>query len=217
MNRRPVTPGQDVEDLTGRARIREAAMLHFAEQGFDRTTIRGIAETAGVAPSLVRHHFGSKQGLREACDEHLVKTIRRLNAQIENAGLDAAGDIHPGTTIGPYQRYLARALSEGGAAMLFDEIVSLNERWLAEADTDRADRPRADLRARATVRTAMALSIAVLFEHVSRSMGVDLTSQEGERLLMRALLDVHSHPLLTPQEAATASDTLDRAQSDPDR
>ena len=57
----------DPEDLTARARIRDAALLHFGEQGFDRATIREIARTAGVSSGLVRHHFGSKQALREAC------------------------------------------------------------------------------------------------------------------------------------------------------
>ncbi|MFC7644136.1 helix-turn-helix domain-containing protein [Streptosporangium lutulentum] len=70
------TAGPDPEDLTARARIRDAAMLHFGEHGFERATIREIAATAGVSSGLVRHHFGSKQELREACDAHLVKMVR---------------------------------------------------------------------------------------------------------------------------------------------
>jgi AcrR family transcriptional regulator len=69
----------DPEDLTARARIRDAAMQHFAEHGFERATIRGIAETAGVSSGLVRHHFGSKKALRDACDEWLLRTIRRMS------------------------------------------------------------------------------------------------------------------------------------------
>jgi AcrR family transcriptional regulator len=76
------SPGPDPADLTARARIREAALLHFGEHGFERATIRGIAETAGVSSGLVRHHFGSKQALREACDAHLVAVVRRLNDQV---------------------------------------------------------------------------------------------------------------------------------------
>ena len=37
-----------IEDLTARARIRQAALTHFAEHGYDRATIRGIAASAGV-------------------------------------------------------------------------------------------------------------------------------------------------------------------------
>ena len=46
-----------------RERILAAARASFAESGFDATTIRGIAEAAGVDPALVRHYFGSKQHL----------------------------------------------------------------------------------------------------------------------------------------------------------
>jgi TetR/AcrR family transcriptional regulator, regulator of cefoperazone and chloramphenicol sensitivity len=60
------------DDLTARARIRDAALRQFAEQGFERSTIRGIAATAGVSPGLVRHHFGSKEALRDAVDEHVL-------------------------------------------------------------------------------------------------------------------------------------------------
>lgn len=203
----------DPEDMTARARIRDAALLHFGEHGFDRATIRGIAETAGVAASLLRHHFGSKQGLRDACDEYLVKTIRRLNSQIEDAGMSAAGNLRPVTSLGRYQRYMARTLTEGGAEWLFDEIVKLNERWLAETDKNRPDPPTGDRKLRAAVRTAMALSIAVLFEHVSRYVDADPLSSDGEMLLMQALLDIHSHPMLTVQEAAAASEAIAQAQT----
>jgi AcrR family transcriptional regulator len=166
-----------------------------------------------VAPSLVRHHFGSKQGLRHACDEHLIKTLRRLNRRVEADGLDAMPDVRPSTALGPYQRYLARALSEGAATALFDEFVRIHEQWLARADRAGDDAPPADLRARAVVRTAMTLSIAVLYEHVSRVMDADLTSPQGELRLLRALLDVHSQAMLTPQEAAAARDALDRGEA----
>ncbi|MGA8112556.1 MAG: TetR family transcriptional regulator, partial [Actinocatenispora sp.] len=42
-----MTTGPDPEDLTARARIRDAAMRQFGELGFERATIRGIAEAAG--------------------------------------------------------------------------------------------------------------------------------------------------------------------------
>ena len=51
----------------GRPRTREqilaAAGRLFADLGYDRTTVRGIAEAAGVDSRLVTHYFGSKQRL----------------------------------------------------------------------------------------------------------------------------------------------------------
>ena len=70
------------EDLTARARIREAALKHFAEEGYERATIRGIAQTAGVSPGLLRHHYGSKDELRKACDDYVFEMLHRLNAQL---------------------------------------------------------------------------------------------------------------------------------------
>jgi AcrR family transcriptional regulator len=46
-----------------REAILAAARDAFAELGYDRATIRGIAADAGVDPSLVLHYFGSKEAL----------------------------------------------------------------------------------------------------------------------------------------------------------
>jgi AcrR family transcriptional regulator len=46
-----------------KARILAAARRVFASSGYDRATIRSIAETAGVNPGLVMHYYGSKQEL----------------------------------------------------------------------------------------------------------------------------------------------------------
>lgn len=202
----------DHDDLTARARIRDAAMWHFGEYGFERATIRGIAETAGVSSGLVRHHFGSKQALRDVCDAHLVKVLRRLNDQVL-AGAQPEGGSHVAAAriaVGPYRAYLARALVEGGAAALFDEMVELGAQWLADLDETRADPPAVAPKIRAAVSTAMALSITVLHEHVSRAMGVDVFSPVGDGLLARALIDLYSHPMLSVEDARNALDEIER-------
>lgn len=204
--------GPDADDLTARARIRDAAMRHFGEYGFERATIRGIAETAGVSSGLVRHHFGSKQALREVCDAHLVDLVRRLNDQVLD-GAGPQGGSHVAAAriaVGPYRAYLARALVEGGAAPLFDEMVELGTQWLAGIDRTRPDPPEVAPHVRAAVSTAMALSITVLHEHVSRAMGVDVFSPEGDGLLARALIDLYSHPMLGTVDARKALDEIER-------
>jgi AcrR family transcriptional regulator len=62
-------PGRRPGETTTRDAILEAARELFAERGYDRTTIRGIARAAGVDPSLVLHFFGSKQALFVATAE----------------------------------------------------------------------------------------------------------------------------------------------------
>jgi AcrR family transcriptional regulator len=46
-----------------RESILAAAQSHFAAEGYDGATIRGIAASAGVDPALVRHYFGNKEHL----------------------------------------------------------------------------------------------------------------------------------------------------------
>jgi AcrR family transcriptional regulator len=190
-------------------------MRHFAEHGFERATIRGIAESAGVSSGLVRHHFGSKQALRDACDQWLLRMIRRLNDQL----LEDIRDGEMRTEVAaaraamvPYQSYLARALAEGSAGVLFDEMVTMTEQWFAVYDPDHANVSEVDRRSRAALITAMGLAVGMLYPHLSRAMGVDLTTPEGDQLLSRTLLHVYSHPLLTPEEAAMMRAGLEKQE-----
>lgn len=49
--------------LATQARVLAGARKLFAERGFERTTIRAVADAAGVDPSLVMQYFGSKRDL----------------------------------------------------------------------------------------------------------------------------------------------------------
>ncbi|HEX2820067.1 MAG TPA: TetR family transcriptional regulator [Streptosporangiaceae bacterium] len=193
----------DPADLTARARIREAAIRHFAEEGYERATIRGIARTAGVSPGLLRHHFGSKEELRQACDEYVAGVLRGVNARI----LGDPGDAAVARLVAQrYQRYIARALVDGSATAgpIFEEMVTATEQWLARADDARPDPPAVDRRIRATLVTAMAAGLPLLHEHVSRAIGADMFGPEGDRLLALGLLDIYSHQLITAETAAAA-------------
>lgn len=205
--------GPAPEDLTARARIRDAAFKHFSEHGFTRATIRDIARTAGVSPGLVRHHFGSKEALRQACDEYALDALRRYNDQAlagdESAAEGEAGE--PRSAIGSLQRYLARALIDKSslAGSLFDEMVMMGEQWLARADKDREDAPAADRRTRAALMTAMALGIPAFHEHLSRVLDIDVLSPEGDRRIAVAILDLYSHSMISSEFAAAAKEGLD--------
>ena len=59
--RRP--SGRRPGDSGTRAAIEEAARRQFAATGYDRASLRSIAQEAGVEPALVTHFFGSKQRL----------------------------------------------------------------------------------------------------------------------------------------------------------
>ena len=52
-----------------RRAVLDAARKLFAESGFERTTMRGVAAQAGVDPALIYHYFGDKDGLLSAAIE----------------------------------------------------------------------------------------------------------------------------------------------------
>jgi AcrR family transcriptional regulator len=56
----PVRAGRRRGNPDTRATILAAAASEFADKGFDRASMRGIAKAAGVDPALMYHYFGSK-------------------------------------------------------------------------------------------------------------------------------------------------------------
>ncbi|MFF2775345.1 TetR family transcriptional regulator [Streptomyces sp. NPDC058052] len=70
--RRRGRPARGTADDSGpgaRERILAAARTHFAERGYDKTSVRGIAKAAGVDPALVHHYFGTKDEVFAAAIE----------------------------------------------------------------------------------------------------------------------------------------------------
>lgn len=66
------------------AALFETAVNCFAEQGFDKATLRAIADRAGVDVALISYRYGSKFGLWCAVVEHVGQTsLSELNAACE--------------------------------------------------------------------------------------------------------------------------------------
>ncbi|HEY9411613.1 MAG TPA: TetR family transcriptional regulator [Jiangellaceae bacterium] len=62
-------PAQARRSDTTRAAILTAARERFAQDGYDRATIRSIAKDAGIDPSMVMRYYGNKEGLFAAASE----------------------------------------------------------------------------------------------------------------------------------------------------
>ncbi|MBC7535721.1 MAG: TetR/AcrR family transcriptional regulator, partial [Ferruginibacter sp.] len=68
--------------------ILENAERLFAEKGYDGTTVRDIAETAGVNLAMISYYFGSKEKLMEALFKHrMAATQARLENIVSNNSL----------------------------------------------------------------------------------------------------------------------------------
>lgn len=57
-----------------RERLIEAATTLFAQRGFDGTSVKELADAAGVNVSLISYHFGGKENLYRACLEQFGKS-----------------------------------------------------------------------------------------------------------------------------------------------
>ena len=139
-------------DLTATARIRDAAIEQFGEHGFG-VGLRSIAEAAGVSAALVIHHFGSKDGLRKACDNYIAEEIRSDKSE-------AMRSKEPGTwfaqlaeieSYAPMMAYLVRSMQSGGelAKMLWRRMIDDAETYLEEGVRAGTVKPSRDPRSRA--------------------------------------------------------------------
>lgn len=197
------------EDLTARARIRDAALRLFAERGIDGASIRDIAEAAGVSSGLIRHHFGSKAALRDACDAYAMDRMARLRDQVFAEGrlADQTFMVAVQPTAMWLQCYLVRSMMDGSdaAAAMFDAAVRQAEAWLARQQVETAD-PRAY----AAVLCAMQMGVFLMHEQLSRALGVDIRTPEGHARMTRGFVEVFSRPLLTADQVAQMQAALDR-------
>src|SRR6201992_1573594 len=139
-------------DLTAAARIRDAAIEQFGQHGF-AVGLRTIAEAAGVSAALVIHHFGSKDGLRKACDDYIAEEIRSGKTEAMRSS-DPAAWFAAMTEIeeyAPLMAYLVRSMQSGGelAKTLWRTMIDNAASYLDEGVASGILKPSRDPAARA--------------------------------------------------------------------
>jgi AcrR family transcriptional regulator len=139
-----------MDDLTARARIRDAAIDAFAATGFD-ATVRQIATRAGVSAGLITHHFGSKDTLRAECDAEVLARILALKSDtIRMSPSETVGRIAQLDEYGSTFGYMLRSVRQGGEvgrAFLHSMIEDARE-YVGAAVEAGMVRPSADEEAR---------------------------------------------------------------------
>jgi AcrR family transcriptional regulator len=88
--------GRRAGDSGTREAILESARGQFAERGYDRATIRGIAARAGVDPALVHHFYGTKERLFAAAMALPIVPSELISATL------AGASRRPGETTGEH-------------------------------------------------------------------------------------------------------------------
>lgn len=140
------------DDRTAVARIRDAAIDQWGQHGFN-VGLRSIAEAAGVSAALVIHHFGSKEGLRKACDDYIAEQVREAKSESLRTAdpanwLSAVAEIED---YAPMTAYLVRSMQSGSdlAKSFWQRMIDNAEQYLEEGVRAGTLKPSRDPKARA--------------------------------------------------------------------
>jgi len=197
------------DDRTARAVIRDEALRLFAAGGPDAVTVRQIAAAAGVSPGLVLHHFGSKAGLREAVDQHVLGLFDLMLGELTGEdGPDlfdpaASGSLAEAIAAhlpadSPVSGYLRRLLLAGDepGRVLFRRLFALSARTLDALVAAGLAAPGADRAVRAAFLLSNDLAVLLLREQLTDALGMDPLSGEGMARWGREMLVIYGAGLL---------------------
>ncbi len=188
------------DDLTTRARIRDAAIALIGSNGFAHVTVRQVAGAAGVSPGLVIHHFGSKEGLRRACDDRVQQVLSESIAELEQLGpASAMAQLARADEYLPVVRYGTRALLDGGplAQALFDRLIEETESWLRVSVASGQVRPAEDEHSRAALLVCISLGMQLLDRYVAPDVPPERRSAVVINSVARSAVELYTHGLFT--------------------
>jgi AcrR family transcriptional regulator len=188
------------DDLRAAAVIRETAMRLFAERGAAAVTVREIAAGAGVSAGLVIHHYGSKDGLKDAVDRRAVAFFEEMIGEFGRLGEEGGGaslvelfaarlESEPATV-----DYVRRLLLDGGEAAdgLFGKLLDATEAGMRTLAAAGVVRPAPDERIRSAFLLSNDLSLVLLRRQLVRAVGFDPLTRDGLGPWSSAVLDVYT-------------------------
>jgi AcrR family transcriptional regulator len=146
--------------------IAEAGVRCFAREGFG-ASLRTVAAEAGVSAALIVHHFGSKQGLIDACDAKVLGVADEKMRLMNVDGVAAAAAwVVSVMQDGHVPAYISRALVDGGDAgkRLFTSFVDVTEKALLDLELP-------SQRMTAALLVTHSLGTMVLAEHIAAATG----------------------------------------------
>ena len=189
------------DDRTAVARIRDAAIEQWGQHGFN-VGLRSIAEAAGVSAALVIHHFGSKEGLRKACDDHIAEEIRTgKSASFRTKDpADWFAQMAAIESYAPLMAYLVRSMQSGSelAKILWRKMIADAEQYMEEGVQSGLIKPSRDPAARAKYLgiTGGGSFLMYLQMHDNPTDLRAVLRDYGEEMVLPAL-EIYTHGLMT--------------------
>ncbi|MDQ1037928.1 AcrR family transcriptional regulator [Streptomyces sp. V3I8] len=177
-----------------RDRILAAAREEFAERGFEKTSVRGIAKTADVDAALVHHYFGTKEQVFEAAIEVAIGPLLSAPGSVGEGPLDGVGERLARFFFGVWENPATRgallaivrsAVNNETAAGVFRRLISAQ---LLRRVALQLDLPDAELRAE--LAAAQLVGIAMLRYVIKVE---PLASADPEQIIARVSPVIQSH------------------------
>jgi len=200
-------------------RIREVALRRFGTDGFAATSVRALAKDAGVSPALILHHYTSKDGLREACDEYVYTFFQQMLARQGDPTETMSGVEGFTDDSMTLMRYLMRQASEDSprANSLISSIIELTKQTTAAQTEAGHVKPSADPDMRAAVLVMLRLGPLLFSSAMQDATGADVLTSEGLRRMYRSTIEIlesgiYTHEagtLLVLYDATTEKDSHD--------
>ena len=197
-------------DPNGRQRLLTCSMNLFAEKGFDGVTVRDIAKAANVSVGLLNHHFGSKEGLRQAVDNHVIEQFEEVisDGNAPAAGGEALYNWLEGW-IGRHSEewentvvYMRRALLEDSdwGGQLFQRFFQIARTSIDRMDADGSIRPEVDRLWLPFLFVYLELGTLLLAPHIQRVLGKSGFDRVLWRRRYRAYLDLITRGIAPPEK-----------------
>jgi AcrR family transcriptional regulator len=207
-------------DRTTASKIRDAAVGIVGAQGWDKTTTRQIATAASVPVGLVNYHFGSKDGLRQACDDWVIKRLAEDKGLILGAGplprLDTYLDDHP--ELRPITEYIGQCMRTGGpvAENFFERMVEMTQQMMELAADAGTFRRYDDPYAAAVILVAFGAGASLFGGTIARLLGgANLLDPDTYNRYARSSVEIFTHPLITDDRYLQALSTPDAPTGTP--
>ncbi|WP_147916264.1 TetR/AcrR family transcriptional regulator [Ruania zhangjianzhongii] len=178
---------------TTRERILAAAVVCFGRDGFD-VGLREIGAEAGFSAALVVRQFGSKEGLRRACDEHIRAEIVRVKEEhiVEQDGRSVLAHLAHLDEYTHITAYVVQSLLDGGALArsLIEHMVTDASNYMAHGERAGLIRLSRDPQARARYLTYAGLGAMLMQLKFAEGESVDAVG------VLRAVMDQQMLPML---------------------
>jgi TetR/AcrR family transcriptional regulator, regulator of cefoperazone and chloramphenicol sensitivity len=215
------------DDMRAAAVIREVAMRLFAERGAAAVTVREIAAAAGVSAGLVMHHYGSKDGLKDAVDRRAAAFFEEMLGELarigEQGGSTSLAELFATRLENEpvMVEYVRRLLLDGGEAAdtLFVKLFDATEVGMRSLVDAGIIRPAQDERIRTAFLLANDLSLVLLRRQITRAAGIDPLTRQGLVPWTAAVMDVYTGGIFAAPTASAVPDKQapdqPRAKEDP--